>query len=355
MMNAAAMAAEERRINSVRSLRLMDTEPEEEFDELARLAAAVCEVPMSAVTLIDDKRQYLKALHGPLARETSREESFCRFALDQHELLEVPDAREDARFRDNPSVTAANGVRFYAGMPLTMPDGSVVGTLCVVDSVPRELTEAQRDSLATLARQAVERMELRQQKFALEEALAALMKMQAELKIANQQLERESLTDALTGLANRRAFDEALRRETARSLRHGSALSVVMMDIDNFKRHNDRYGHVHGDAVLRRIGELLRHSVRLDDTAARYGGEEFVLLLPETGSAGAVHTAERICNAMHAIAWDKEPVTLSLGVATLGKEASDKSMLVELADMALYEAKHNGKDRVVASGATRKA
>jgi len=344
-----AMEAEQRRIRTVHSLGLLDTAPEDEFDELVRLAATVCETPMSAVSLIDSDRQFLKASFGPLARETRRDISFCTHALENDRLMVVPDAANDPKFRDNPLVTSAPGIRFYAGMPLQMPDGNVVGTLCVIDKVPRTLTQQQEEALMTISRQTVERMELRQQKLALEKALAELGRSQQRLEETNRRLADMSLTDALTGLANRRAFDEALRREIARSQRRGSTLSLVMMDIDNFKRRNDTYGHLNGDAVLRKVGEILRNSVRTGDLAARYGGEEFVLLLAETGRAGAAQTAERVRSAMHAASWDMEPVTMSLGVATLGRESADKSMLVELADEALYKAKRAGKNCVIAA------
>ncbi len=325
MDSLSAMEAEEHRLQAVRTLGLMDTDPERDYDELAQMAAAICEAPMAAVTVIDDKRQFRKARFGPLERETAREASFCKHALHQHDLMEVPDATKDNRFMEHPSVTAQNGVRFYAGMPLTMPDGHVVGTLCVVDNVPRQLTESQRNALAALSHQAVSRMELRLQKLQLEATLAELHRSQKKLEEMNRYLETTALTDALTGLANRRAFDDALRREIARSKRKSTMLSVVMMDIDNFKRRNDRYGHPNGDEVLWQVGEILRTVVRSGDLAARYGGEEFVLLLPETDAAGAKQTCERILHTMHVIEWDKEPVTLSLGVAAMGPTAKTRA------------------------------
>jgi diguanylate cyclase (GGDEF)-like protein len=174
-----------------------------------------------------------------------------------------------------------------------------------------------------------------------------------ELRRANSELENLAATDGLTQLPNKRAFSEVLQRELALADRNTTPLSLVMVDVDHFKKINDTWGHACGDAVLTRLGEILRFSLRSSDFAARYGGEEFVLLLPCTPTEGAALVAERV-RAMVAekpfsIAESDIDVNVSLGVASVagpGCRDSAKTFF-ERADAALYAAKNSGRNRVV--------
>jgi diguanylate cyclase (GGDEF)-like protein len=159
------------------------------------------------------------------------------------------------------------------------------------------------------------------------------------------EVERLARVDELTGLANRRTLEETLKYEVARAGRSGEPLSVVMFDVDHFKKLNDSYGHQHGDEVLRLMGRLLLESVRQVDTAARYGGEELALVLPNCAPANAVALAEQVRRALAASTTDP-PVTVSAGVATLPEHALTGEELIRAADEALYASKHGGRDRV---------
>jgi CheY-like chemotaxis protein len=141
---------EEKRLAALHKLAILDTPPEERFDRLTRLAAAIFDVPTALVSLVDRDRQWFKAGYGDLPRETPREESFCAHAVVNRAPLVVPDAMDDDRFADNPTVTGEPRVRFYAGQPLILPDGACVGTVCLVDTRPRELDERQKGLLADL-------------------------------------------------------------------------------------------------------------------------------------------------------------------------------------------------------------
>ncbi|HSH62110.1 MAG TPA: sensor domain-containing diguanylate cyclase [Acidimicrobiales bacterium] len=160
-----------------------------------------------------------------------------------------------------------------------------------------------------------------------------------------REVERLARVDELTGLSNRRCLEETLEREVARSGRSGEPLSVVMFDVDHFKKLNDAHGHQHGDAVLRLMGQLLLETVRQIDTAARYGGEEFALVLPNCSPTNAVALAERVRQDL-ALRTADPPVTVSAGVATLPVHAFTGEELVRAADEALYESKNTGRDRV---------
>ena len=161
------------RLAALRQYRILDTEPERAFDDLALLASHICQTPMALITLVDADRQWFKARTGLDARETPRAVSFCAHAIKERGRFVVPDARDDARFRDNPFVTGEPLVRFYAGAPLVTPERHALGTICVIDSVPRTLSPEQREALAALSRQVQAQLELRRNLHELKEALAA--------------------------------------------------------------------------------------------------------------------------------------------------------------------------------------
>ncbi len=162
-----------------------------------------------------------------------------------------------------------------------------------------------------------------------------------------EQLARLSLADPLTGLGNRRAFDDALREELARTARSGSPLGLVMLDVDHFKDFNDRHGHQAGDEALVVVAEALRGAARAEDRACRVGGEEFALLLPGAGEGAAAAVAERVRAAVAADTRPAARLTVSLGVAAAGPGSTAEG-LVQQADLRLYAAKEGGRDRVVA-------
>jgi GAF domain-containing protein len=160
-MKAPKPKNEVQRIKILWEYDVLDSAPEQIFDDFTSLAALICEAPISLITLVDEERQWFKSKFGVSLNETSRDVSMCAHAILQKDLFIVPDATKDARFKDNPLVVSAPKIRFYAGAPLISPDGHALGTLCVVDKVARQLTERQQQALRILARMTMLQLEQR--------------------------------------------------------------------------------------------------------------------------------------------------------------------------------------------------
>lgn len=163
------------RLAALEEANILDSLPEQEFDDIVRIASIVCGTPMAVIGLVDRDRQWYKAKVGVASDEVSRDLSFCAHTILQENVLEVPDARKDSRFSDNPLVAVDPGIRFYAGAPLCTPEGHAIGTLCVYDQTPRRLGPEQREALAALGRLVTARIESRRllAKAGLQDAIRA--------------------------------------------------------------------------------------------------------------------------------------------------------------------------------------
>ncbi len=335
---------------------ILDTLPEQAYDDITMLASQICETPIALMTLIDETRQWFKSKVGTDIESTPRAVSFCSHAiLHPGELFLVSDASVDERFADNPLTTEA-GVRFYAGVPLMTSSGHALGTLCVIHDEPHQLTPEQQEALFALSRQVIAQLEFRRNIAALEAAAAERDRYQEQLEESQRLLEQQiaivaeqSVTDLLTGLANRRALVDQLHAEVERSRRHGTTFSVAMIDVDRFKRYNDTLGHAAGDIALRTISDILRSETRTSDFVGRWGGEEFIAILTDTDADGAARLGERYRSAVEEWQWDQAPLTVSIGLASTTDVDVNVDRLVAAADAAMYAAKSNGRNRVVSA------
>ncbi len=344
---------ESERLAALQRYGILDTLPEESYDDLVAIAAGICNTPMASVSLIDADRKWMKARHGLSMTEIPRKEAFgAHVILCPEEVMVVKDAHADARFRDIPLVAGSSGVRFYAGAPLIASNGAAVGTLCVMDRTPRELEKFQIEALSALSHQVVALLELGVAHRELSNHLSErewyerqLQRHQNELIAENRQLTELSRTDTLTGLLNRRAFNALIERAIATAVIDCSGLAMAIVDIDHFKIINDRHGHPAGDRSLVSVAHALDECCGESSAVARIGGEEFAIVLTDRDADDALLQCEGMRAAVETLGDDIQ-LTVSIGIAKLriGDAVGD---LFKRADDALYEAKRGGRNRVI--------
>jgi diguanylate cyclase (GGDEF)-like protein len=326
MLRADTDMAEQDRLAALHAYEILDTEPETDLDDMVSLAARLTGSPIALVSFSDADRQWFKARIGMEPTETRRDIAFCAQAiLEPHSPMIVPDTAADPRFATNPLVVGDPSIRAYLGVPLLSPEGHALGTLCVMDHVPRPTYDSVAEGLKTLARAVCTNLELRR---------------------SNLRFRKIAQTDALTGLPNRRAVMTALSDLRAR----GMPVAVILIDLDYFKEVNDGHGHATGDGLLQVIGARLQSATRQGDIAGRIGGDEFVLLLVGVDDrAVAADVASRIATALGApIAHGGVVLTIgaTLGVAVAPADADDADMILRAADEALITAKRNGRGTI---------
>lgn len=272
-MQAPAIPSNEKsRLETLRALKILDSDPEERFDRLTRLAKRLFGASIALISLVDADRQWFKSSFGLEVKETTRELSFCGHAILGDEIFEVSDATLDHRFADNPLVTDSPNIRFYAGCPLTVANGSKLGTLCILDQEPRSFDEDDKTLLRDLARM-------------------------VEIELSALQL---ATTDDLTLLSNRRGFESLAQHGLIVCNRLGLPASMLFFDLNKFKQINDQFGHAEGDRALTVFSSILLDVFRDSDVIGRLGGDEFVVLLTNSDAKEAQTVLERLATLVSA-------------------------------------------------------
>lgn len=307
-------ANEGQRIETLHSLSILDTQPEERFDRLTRMAKQIFDVPITLVSLVDENRQWFKSCVGLEAYETPREISFCGHSILEKHVFVVPDTLLDPRFIDNPLVTDAPNIRFYAGCPLQV-NGQRLGTLCLIDNQPRVLSD--NDIL-------------------LLKDLAAMV----ECELAAAHL---ATMDVLTDISNRRGFLTIAQHSFHLAIRQSSPLILMYIDLDGFKLINDRLGHTAGDQVLVDFASLMKQSFRSSDVFARIGGDEFAVLMSNTTSAQAelaVSKLTQLLKQFNQAKFYKYKVEYSYGIVQFNRNKHHNvTQLLADGDALMYQLK----------------
>lgn len=315
-------ASEQERLHALRALQLLDSSHEERFDRVTRMAKRMFNVPISLVTLVDEDRQWFKSNQGLDVAETSRDTSFCAHAINHDGLFIIPDAIEDSRFFDNPLVTEAPKIRFYAGYPLKIRQGVNIGTLCLIDQKPREMNLEDRHLLADLGQM-------------------------IEQEIKSIQL---ATLDSLTLISNRRGFLTLVDHSLKICRRNRLPMSFLLFDLNKFKVINDTYGHHEGDFALITFARIMLETFRECDVVARLGGDEFVVMLTDCDDARIGTALDRFKVAITIVnetSGEPYAIQYSVGVAhfSYDTESSIEGM-IQAADAAMFvKKKESGLSR----------
>jgi len=298
-------------LRALHDLELEGTGPDERFERLTRLARHLFDTPLALLSLSGSERQWIKSRLGLDPNKPPPELSFCNQAALSEDLVIVPDASRDARFRDHPAVRDLPEIRFYAGCPVKGPDGSPLGTLCVIDHEPREIDEEEAGVLEDLA-------------WMLEQELRSLSL---------------ATLDELTGLTNRRGFDAIAEHTIAMCRRVGEPATLLYFDLDDFKEVNDTLGHTAGDRVLRSFAQHLKATFRDSDVVARVGGDEFCVLLT-SATTEHVDRPLALLEGRLQTRGGEPTVGFSVGVAPYdpARHATVQALVTE-ADMQMYRQK----------------
>ena len=309
---------EDIRMAALRSLDILDTEPEERFDRLTRIAKRLFKVPIALVSFVDINRQWFKSCQGLEVKEMPRDISFCGHAILGDDIFIISDTLLDDRFYDNPLVINEPRIRFYAGIPLVISNEIRVGTLCLIDREPRILSEEDKELLRDLGQMAVQDLTLVQ--------LATI--------------------DELTQISNRRGFSALALHALNLCKRLNRPASLFFFDLDFFKEINDRFGHAEGDLALINFSKILKDAFRESDVVGRLGGDEFVTLLTNANQSETnliLHRLEKVLeefNNQHKSRGYE--IVYSVGVVAFDptRHLSINDLLAE-GDRLMYEQKRN--------------
>ncbi len=297
------------RLLSLHSLRILDTPSEERFDRITRMAKRMFGVEICLVSLVDSERQWFKSKQGLDVCETSRNISFCGHAIHDDAIMVVGDASHDPRFSDNPLVVETPFIRFYAGCPIRDSKDYKMGTLCLIDSAPREFSTEDRAILFDFAAM-------------IEDELRATS---------------HGTVDELTQIANRRGFNMVATHMLSLCRRTGTNAELLFFDLDEFKGLNDTHGHSAGDDVLQHFAKLLIKCFRTADVIGRMGGDEFVVMMTASKESSAMAidrmnrmAADEPCEIRQQLAW-------SVGAVRFDPDRHDSiEKMLEDADTNMY-------------------
>lgn len=339
------------RIEALRSYRILDTLPEPAYDDITILASHICQTPIAVVSFVDSKRQWFKSSTGLEISETPRETAFCAHAILEHDLFIIPDTLEDKRFADNPMVTGGPQIRFYAAAPLVTAKGEALGTICVIDNVPRTLNEEQQALLHSLSRQIMVQLELRMHILEQDRQQQLLHQYQEKLKTTNTKLQEAILQDDVTGFNNTRFLHQYLDYYLLPEHFQDRVLSLAFFDMDDFKLAVDDHGHPLGSKILKEVALAVSKCLEANDYIVRYGGDEFVIILPDQDKEASFKKVNEMKQAIQGTPFLQDEninirLTASFGLATYPYDAEDKAQLLAEADRCLFRSKAKGKDRI---------
>ncbi|KTC86539.1 sensor domain-containing diguanylate cyclase [Legionella brunensis] len=304
---------EAERLATLYKLQILDTEKEERFDRVTRIACKLFGVPISVISFLEAERQWMKSTQGFDIKEAARKTSFCGHVILSDEIMIVEDATKDKRFFDNPFVLGKPNFRFYLGCPLKV-NGYNVGVICLIDDKPKSKDEIDSNIVYDLA-QMVE-MDLKQ------------------LQI--------SITDELTGISNRRGFLKLAGYLFQKCQLENQVFTLLFFDLDKFKHINDQFGHSEGDKVLKIFANALVHNFRYYDVIARLGGDEFCIFCTGLNQKNLPDIIQRLKDSLKSADTKDYAIEFSVGSVQYNqKEHQTLEDMLCLADSQMYVTKES--------------
>ena len=298
---------EAERLDTLYALHILDTEDEERFDRVTRIACKLFGVPIAVISFLDAERQWMKSTQGFDIKEAARKTSFCGHVILSDDIMVVEDTTKDKRFYDNPFVTGQPNFRFYLGCPLKV-NKSNVGVICLIDDKPRAINDVDQTIVHDLAQM-------------VEQELESL---------------QTAITDELTGLSNRRGFLKFANYLFKKAQCDNTKFTILFFDLDKFKQINDTWGHAKGDEVLKTFSQSLLRNFRSQDVIARLGGDEFCVFCSGLIQADVTSITHRLRDSLKSV--DKD-CTIVFSVGSIEYNASKHHSLEEmlaLADSKMY-------------------
>lgn len=303
------------RVVALHNLKLLDTEPDERFDRLTRMAKRMFQTPIALVSLVDTERQWFKSCFGLTVSETPRDISFCGHAILNDDTFLVSDAKQDERFADNPLVVGDPSIGFYAGAPIRTAEGYKIGTLCVIDHVAREFDHEDAELLEDLARM-------------VEKEIAAI---------------QQASMDEVTGISNRRGFYLIAEHSLSLCHRHKSEATLAVFDLEHFGNVVEHYGVAEAEHFLKLFAYHLKQFFRDSDLVGRFGENEFAALMLNTSLDYAQQVIKKLNHSLQSLNRQSSvdyPLAFKVGYSTFApKQPYSIQTLVEQAMKSLQEKK----------------
>lgn len=332
---------EAERLNALEESRLINSPMEQAFERLTSLTQRIFDVPIVAISLIDQDKQCFKSILGTDLSGTSREVSFCGHTILQDEIMVVGDAQGDTRFNNNPLVTGEPNIRFYAGYPIHASKNLPIGALCIIDNKPRTLSDAQKLILQDLALLVDGEIKNRH-------SMAKYKKRNLELAAS----ERAILIDGLTRLWNYRGGLQLIEQQIKFAEKNDATFGLINLSIDSLNTFLDEYGQEAADEILKICAHRLVQICGQEDSVAYCGNKEFLIILPSHEKVNLLAAARRIQQMTTQDEFitrvGKIKMTITVGLSFFDKRIhKDSNSLLEDAHRALEEGKINGGNQII--------
>ncbi|NTJ42039.1 sensor domain-containing diguanylate cyclase [Agrobacterium larrymoorei] len=325
------------RLVGVRSIYPLHDAPNEELSALSHLAKDMFATARAGIHILDEDWMHIAYQSGQQLNSCAREISVCNSVVLNNDVFVIPDMTQDPDWESMPYVSGGPKIRFYAGAPIELDTGIVIGAFCLTDSEPKNFSEQEKENLKRFAKLAA--------------ALFRLQKANFTMSLAEIELRSAAMTDPLTGFYNRKALDLLVDEQLRDALRDNDSFGALYLDMDGFKTINDTLGHAAGDQILQDSAVRIRSCIRSQDTVVRMGGDEFVVFVPRPRAPETLERiAERLLDAFRQpfeVHGTEVVANLSIGGAMAPQSGCDRVTLLRNVDEALYQAKKAGRNRFI--------